>query len=57
MQRRVCLCQGVKHGVLANCLKCGKINCTEEGYGPCLFCGNELIFSNSVNNYTVQELS
>ncbi len=34
----------MKHGVLSNCLHCGKINCKEEGYGPCLFCGNELIF-------------
>eukprot|EP00392_Amoebophrya_sp_AT5.2_P002392 g2397.t1 len=42
--RRLCLCQGMRHGVLSNCLACGKINCKEEGYGPCLFCGNELNF-------------
>ena len=42
--RKVCLCQGMKHGALTNCLCCGKINCKEEGYGPCLFCGNELNF-------------
>ncbi|CAD7946752.1 unnamed protein product, partial [Amoebophrya sp. A25] len=44
VERRICLCQGVQHGALSNCLHCGKINCKEEGYGPCLFCGNPLDF-------------
>lgn len=49
-ERIICLCQGVKHGPLANCLNCGKINCKEEGYGPCLFCGNVLNFGNDDEN-------
>eukprot|EP00397_Hematodinium_sp_SG-2012_P014498 GEMP01014740.1.p1 GENE.GEMP01014740.1~~GEMP01014740.1.p1 ORF type:complete len:738 (+),score=182.95 GEMP01014740.1:50-2263(+) len=40
--RRVCLCQGMEHGSLGNCLNCGKINCVQEGPGPCLFCEADL---------------
>jgi len=40
--RRICLCQGMRHGAMGNCLNCGKINCAEEGIGACLFCGTDL---------------
>lgn len=31
-----------RHNVLTNCLNCGKVIAEEEGWGPCLFCGNPL---------------
>lgn len=31
-----------RHKVLTNCLNCGKVIVEEEGWGPCLFCGNPL---------------
>eukprot|EP00416_Gambierdiscus_australes_P019162 CAMPEP_0171083400 /NCGR_PEP_ID=MMETSP0766_2-20121228/17681_1 /TAXON_ID=439317 /ORGANISM="Gambierdiscus australes, Strain CAWD 149" /LENGTH=886 /DNA_ID=CAMNT_0011540825 /DNA_START=178 /DNA_END=2835 /DNA_ORIENTATION=+ len=31
-----------RHEVLTNCLNCGKVIVQEEGWGPCLFCGNPL---------------
>jgi len=31
-----------RHKVLTNCLNCGKVIAEEEGWGPCLFCGNPL---------------
>ncbi|KNC53183.1 activating signal cointegrator 1 [Thecamonas trahens ATCC 50062] len=34
-----CGCQARVHGLLANCLKCGKIVCEAEGWGPCAHCG------------------
>ena len=37
--RRKCECQAVKHGLVSNCLGCGRIVCSQEGSGPCLFCG------------------
>lgn len=40
IDRRVCNCQASKHGLIANCLKCGRIVCEQEGSGPCYFCGN-----------------
>ena len=38
-----CLCQG-DCKLVANCLRCGNIVCTQQGPGPCLFCG-EVVFS------------
>ena len=35
----VCGCYGTKHKVLTNCLYCGRISCTQEGYDFCPFCG------------------
>lgn len=29
----------MKHKLVNNCLKCGRIICEQEGSGPCLFCG------------------
>mmetsp|Transcript_65073 Transcript_65073/g.121252 ORF Transcript_65073/g.121252 Transcript_65073/m.121252 type:complete len:627 (+) Transcript_65073:64-1944(+) len=31
-----------RHKVLTNCLNCGKVVVEQEGWGPCLFCGNPL---------------
>jgi len=31
-----------RHNVLTNCLNCGKVITEQEGWGPCLFCGNPL---------------
>lgn len=31
-----------RHKVLTNCLNCGKVIVEQEGWGPCLFCGNPL---------------
>lgn len=38
--RHKCFCQASKHGLINNCLRCGRIVCEQEGPGPCLFCGN-----------------
>lgn len=38
-QRKVCYCQCTQHGLVNNCINCGKIVCEMEGEGPCLFCG------------------
>lgn len=38
--RKSCACQGQLHGVIENCLHCGRITCKNEGPGPCFFCGN-----------------
>ncbi|KAI8610658.1 hypothetical protein BC830DRAFT_723526 [Chytriomyces sp. MP71] len=35
-----CECLASKHGLLTNCLNCGKIVCSLEGPGPCPSCGN-----------------
>ena len=34
-----CSCQARRHGLVSNCLGCGKIVCEQEGEGPCSFCG------------------
>lgn len=41
--RPLCPCLASKHGLVANCLNCGKIICKLEGPGPCPFCGEEVI--------------
>lgn len=38
-QGKPCLCQARRHGLVSNCLSCGKIVCEQEGEGPCNFCG------------------
>ncbi len=37
--KKVCGCFGTKHEPLTNCLYCGRISCTIEGYDFCSFCG------------------
>ena len=41
--RHECECQAVKHGLVSNCLGCGRIVCSQEGSGPCLFCGTLVV--------------
>lgn len=36
--RHLCQCQATKHKLINNCLNCGKVVCSQEGSGPCLFC-------------------
>jgi len=36
--RHPCECQAVKHSLVSNCLGCGRVVCSQEGSGPCLFC-------------------
>ncbi|CAK9138088.1 unnamed protein product [Ilex paraguariensis] len=38
-QGKPCACQARRHGLVSNCLSCGKIVCEQEGEGPCSFCG------------------
>ncbi|XP_071439757.1 activating signal cointegrator 1 [Hetaerina americana] len=38
--RHKCFCQAGKHGLINNCVQCGRIVCEQEGPGPCLFCGS-----------------
>ncbi len=40
LERVSCICQAVRHKLIGNCLKCGRIVCDQEGSGPCYFCGN-----------------
>jgi hypothetical protein len=37
--RQACECQAAKHSLVSNCLSCGRVVCSQEGSGPCLFCG------------------
>ena len=37
-----CDCQASVHELLGNCLNCGKIICSLEGWGPCTFCETPL---------------
>ncbi|XP_063043860.1 activating signal cointegrator 1 [Engraulis encrasicolus] len=38
--RHACECLAQKHGLVNNCMSCGRIVCEQEGSGPCLFCGS-----------------
>ncbi|KAM6979503.1 activating signal cointegrator 1 [Aplochiton taeniatus] len=38
--RHSCECLAQKHGLINNCISCGRIVCEQEGSGPCIFCGN-----------------
>lgn len=38
--RHACECLAQKHGLINNCISCGRIVCEQEGSGPCLFCGS-----------------
>ncbi|KAJ3290437.1 hypothetical protein HK104_006790 [Borealophlyctis nickersoniae] len=40
--RLVCECLAAKHGLLTNCITCGKIICRLEGEGPCPCCGAQV---------------
>lgn len=49
--RRFCFCnaQGGEHQLVGNCLNCGKIVCSQEGSGPCLYCGSDIAYQGSVH--------
>lgn len=38
--RHKCDCQTMKHKLVNNCINCGRIVCSQEGSGPCYFCGS-----------------
>lgn len=42
--RQKCDCQAQKHDLINNCLACGRIVCEQEGEGPCLFCGEMVLY-------------
>eukprot|EP00051_Salpingoeca_urceolata_P003194 m.55900 g.55900 ORF g.55900 m.55900 type:complete len:597 (-) comp12563_c0_seq3:84-1874(-) len=37
--RHICECMTTRHMLINNCLGCGRIVCSQEGVGPCVFCG------------------
>lgn len=37
---KICDCQATRHRLVANCLSCGRVVCSQEGEGPCHFCGS-----------------
>lgn len=37
--RHPCQCLAQRHTLVNNCTECGRIVCSQEGTGPCLFCG------------------
>ena len=41
--RHSCQCIGQKHSLINNCTECGRIVCSQEGAGPCLFCGTLVV--------------
>jgi len=43
-----------RHKVLTNCLNCGKVIVEQEGWGPCLFCGNPLDVTHAGDAYRVR---
>ncbi|KAA6402118.1 MAG: hypothetical protein EZS28_002348 [Streblomastix strix] len=53
--RRVrCECQARRHPLINNCLKCGRIICTQEGAGPCMFCGEDVKPFSGYEEYQAQ---
>ncbi|KAI8816451.1 uncharacterized protein EV422DRAFT_571634 [Fimicolochytrium jonesii] len=40
--RVVCECLAAVHGLVTNCITCGKIVCRLEGEGPCPCCGSDV---------------
>lgn len=47
--RPFCFCNAQTHRLIGNCLTCGRIVCSEEGEGPCLFCGNDIAEVGSIH--------
>ncbi|CAK91611.1 unnamed protein product (macronuclear) [Paramecium tetraurelia] len=43
MSRNQCQCEAQIHKLINNCISCGRIVCSVEGEGPCLFCGNPIM--------------
>lgn len=41
--RRICGCFATHHDYVSSCRQCGRIHCSSEGVGSCLFCGEDLL--------------
>ncbi|TPX63265.1 hypothetical protein SpCBS45565_g06726 [Spizellomyces sp. 'palustris'] len=52
--RVVCECLAATHGLITNCLTCGKVICRLEGEGPCPCCGTP-VYSKQQQVTLVQE--
>merc|ERR1711893_589192 len=39
------------HDLINNCSRCGKIVCTQEGAGPCLYCGEFVASKNQLEYF------
>lgn len=50
IERSICGCQARIHPLINNCLRCGRIVCTQEGPGPCFFCGHNVTRSGEPQN-------
>ncbi|RWR99332.1 activating signal cointegrator 1-like isoform X1, partial [Dinothrombium tinctorium] len=53
--RHPCLCEASIHKLIANCLNCGRIVCTQEQAGPCFTCG-KMVPSTDAKSETVEDL-
>lgn len=49
--RKLCDCQAQVHDLINNCSRCGKIVCTQEGAGPCLYCGEFVASKNQMEYF------
>jgi hypothetical protein len=41
-KRQICGCFATHHEYCTSCMSCGRIHCSIEGFGACLFCGSDL---------------
>jgi hypothetical protein len=41
-QRQICGCFATHHDYCTSCMSCGRIHCSVEGFGTCIFCGSNL---------------
>ena len=46
--KKICYCMAREHELVGNCLACGKIVCSIEGRGACLFCGHQVVAKGEV---------
>lgn len=42
LQRQICGCFATHHDYCTSCMSCGRIHCSIEGFGTCIFCGSDL---------------
>ena len=45
-----CGCFETKHGVINNCLNCGRVICQLEGERPCPYCGTPVFSDDTLND-------
>ena len=43
------------HGLINNCLGCGRVVCESEGEGPCMFCGNQVVRPENIDEQAENE--